>query len=134
MRSKRSPARSEGGGEPSPRRLKVGEELRHALADVLAHGDLRDPALHGRSITVSEVDVSPDLKRATAYVMPLGGGEVAAVLEGLRRAGPYLRRELARRVRLRFAPELAFEADAGFLRAERISRILDEEEPADDGT
>jgi ribosome-binding factor A len=127
MRSKRSPARSEAAAGASPRQLKVGEALRHALADVLAHGDLRDPALHGRSITVSEVRVSPDLRRATAYVMPLGGGEVGAVVAGLERASPFLRREVARRVRLRFAPELDFAADSGFARAERIGRLLGDE-------
>ncbi len=118
-------------GAPSARRLKVGEELRHALAEVLALGGLRDPALEGRSITVSEVAVSPDLRRATAFVMPLGGVEVAAVMAGLDRAGPYLRREIARRVRLRFTPELVFAPDVGFQRGAEIDQLLLDVAPDD---
>ncbi|MSP82889.1 MAG: 30S ribosome-binding factor RbfA [Alphaproteobacteria bacterium] len=118
----------------SPRQLKVGEEIRHALAAVLSHGDLRDPALHGRSITVSEVAISPDLKHATAYVMPLGGADLEAVLKGLERAGPFLRREVSRNVRLRYMPDLTFEPDVGFARAERIDRLLHDIPPPTHGS
>jgi ribosome-binding factor A len=135
MRSSKSSARSNPGGVgASARQLKVGEELRHALAEVLAQGDLRDPALHGRSITVSEVAISPDLKHATAYVMPLGGIDQDAVMRGLERAGPFLRREVGRRIRLKFTPEFVFEPDVGYARAERIDRLLHDEPPAPHGS
>ena len=94
------------------------------LADLFAHGELRDPDVSGHSLTVTEVRVSPDLKHATALVAPLGGGDVAKVLAGLKRASGFLRREVAHRVRLRFMPELAFEADAAFDRADRIDHLL----------
>lgn len=122
-------------GTPSTRPLRVGEEIRHVLAEALARGDLRDPALAGRSITVTEVRMSPDLKRGTVFVLPFGPGDMAATLAGLERAGPYLRREVARRVRLRVAPALEFAADTTFDQAARIDSILREVRPApgDDG-
>ena len=76
--------------EPSQRQLRVGEELRHALASIFAHGDLRDPAIAERPVTVTEVRVSPDLRNATVYVSPLGGGDDTALLAALQRARPYL--------------------------------------------
>jgi len=123
-------------GAPSSRPLRVGEEIRHVLADALARGDLRDPALAGRSLTVTEVRMSPDLKRGTVYVLPFGSGDTAAALAGLERASPYLRREVARRVRLRVVPVLEFEADATFDQAARIDRLLRDvrTEPGDDGS
>jgi ribosome-binding factor A len=108
----------------SPRRLRVGEEVRHVLADVLLHGDLRDPALSGRSITVSEVRMSPDLRRATAYVLPLGGSDGKAVLEGLARASGFLRREVGRKVRLRLVPEIDFALDTAFDNATHVETLL----------
>ena len=80
---------------PSQRQLRVGEELRHVLAHVLERGDLRDPGLAGVTVTVTEVRVSPDLRNATAYVVPLGGGAAEDVLGALARARPYLRRKVA---------------------------------------
>lgn len=115
---------------PSQRQLRVGEALRHALADVLLRGELRDPALHGVSVTVSEVRVSPDLRSATAYVMPLGGAKLDEVMGALRRATPFLRTRLAHAVRLRYAPELHFEADTSFDQAQRIDALLHEIRPA----
>ena len=109
---------------PSQRQLRVGEEIRHVLVEVLARGDLRDPDLQGVSITVAEVRMSPDLKHGTAYVMPLGGGNVDTVVKALRRASGYLRGEVARGVRLRVAPELAFAADRSFEEASRIEAAL----------
>jgi len=106
------------------RPLRVGEEIRHALADILGRGDLRDEDLAGRPITVTEVSVSPDLRNATAYVMPLGGRDVAIVLAALKRAAPFLRGEVARRIRLRFAPNLRFALDERFDSAERVEEIL----------
>ena len=109
---------------PSQRQLRVGELLRHALSDILRRGDVRDPDLAGAAITVTEVRVSPDLKHATAFVMPLGGAKLADVLAGLGRSAGYLRRELAKEVRLRHAPELHFSADTSFEHASRINELL----------
>ena len=100
------------------------------LSDLFMRGDLHDPALAGRPITVSEVRMSTDLRYATCFVMPLGGEEIEAVLEGLERAKPYLRGEIGRRVRLRHTPELSFQRDRGFDHAERINRLLKGEDGA----
>ena len=109
---------------PSQRQLRVGEEIRHVLVEILARGHLRDPELQGVSITVSEVRASPDLKHATAYVMPLGGGKVGDVVKALKRASGYLRSEVARAIRLRVAPELSFAPDRSFEEANRIESVL----------
>jgi ribosome-binding factor A len=124
--------------EPTQRQLRVGEEIRHALAGLIARGELHDPALFDVSLTVTEVRLSPDLKAATVFVMPLGGAGVAEVLAGLRRAAPWLRGRLAREVRLKFAPELHFTADTAFDNAQRIGAAigalgLEEEPPAGGG-
>ncbi len=112
------------GKMPSQRQLRVGEEIRHALAEVFERGGLRDPDLQGRSITVTEVRASPDLKNVTAYVMPLGGENVDGVVTALRRASAYLRGEVGRRLRLRSTPSLAFEADRSFEQASHIDALL----------
>jgi ribosome-binding factor A len=117
---------------PSQRQLRVGEELRHALAHVLERGELRDPALQNAAITVTEVRVSPDLKNATAYVMPLGGRHAAEIVEALRRSGGYLRGVLAREVELRHAPTIGFELDTSFDHASRIETLLHRPEVARD--
>jgi ribosome-binding factor A len=111
-------------GEPSQRQLRVGEELRHALARILQRGELRDPAVQGVAVTVTEVRVTPDLKSATVYVMPLAGRAAGAVLEGLERSAGYLRGQLAREVPLRFTPSLAFALDTSFDHASRINELL----------
>ncbi len=111
---------------PSTRPLRVGEEIRHALAAILSRGELHDPVLAGRSITVSEVRVSPDLLNATAFVTPLGGGDLDAVMKALKRAAPYLRREVVKAVKLRRAPELSFQPDTSFDYAKRIGEALRE--------
>jgi ribosome-binding factor A len=98
--------------------------MRHALVDVLARGDVRDPDVAGASITVTEVRVSPDLKNATAFVLPLGGKAADAVLAGLARSAPYLRGQVAKLVNLRHAPRLGFALDTSFDRAEHIDRLL----------
>jgi ribosome-binding factor A len=110
--------------EPSQRQLRVGEELRHALARILQRGELRDPALQGAVVTVTEVRVTPDLKNATAYIMPLAGREADGVLEGLGRSAGFLRGQLAREVPLRFTPGLAFALDTSFDHASRINELL----------
>ncbi|HEX9461802.1 MAG TPA: 30S ribosome-binding factor RbfA [Alphaproteobacteria bacterium] len=109
---------------PGTRPLRVGEEIRHALAAVLARGELRDPALAGQSITVSEVRVSPDLTRATVFVTPLGGGAIEGVVAALNRAAPFLRGQVVKAVKLRRAPELGFVPDTSFDYASRIDEAL----------
>ena len=112
------------GRPPSQRQLRVGEELRHALSEVLGEGALRDPDLAEAAITVTEVRLSPDLKNATAFVMPLGGSDLEVKVAALRRAAPFLRGELARRLKLRFTPRLSFEPDLSFDNAGRIDSLL----------
>lgn len=114
----------EAGRQPGQRQLRVGEELRHALAQIVERGELRDPELDGRSITITEVRVSPDLRNATVFVTPLGGGKTAPILSGLRRARPFLRHELSRMVLLRQVPDLSFVADSSYDEAERIESLL----------
>ena len=112
---------------PSQRQLRVGEELRHALSQILNRGDLRDRDLHDVSITVTEVRMSPDLRTAAAYVMPLGGAQVETVLAALKRAAPYLRNQVAGSVRLKYVPQLVFRADTSFEVGARIDRLLADE-------
>ena len=114
----------QGSRPPSQRQRRVGEAIRHALAAIVERGHFRDPELAGVSVTVTRVDVSPDLRHARVGVLRFGGGDSAALARALNRASAYLRRELAQLVRLRYAPELAFEADAGFERAAEIDRLL----------
>jgi|SRR5690606_6141230 ribosome-binding factor A len=124
MSRARSSAR---GAEPSQRLLRVGEAIRHALAEVLTREELRDPALSGVSVTVSEVKPSADLRSANVFVLPLGGRDKGEVLEGLARCAPFLRGQVAKRVRLKFTPELHFRLDDRFERAERIAKLLNDE-------
>jgi ribosome-binding factor A len=121
--TRRKPREAESPG-PSQRQLRVGEQIRHVLADLLGRGVLHDPELAGRSITVSEVRVSPDLKHATAFVLPLGGGASDVIVKALRRATPFLRGAVGREGRLRHAPDLAFVADTSFDHASRIGQAL----------
>jgi ribosome-binding factor A len=108
----------------SQRQLRVAEAVRHALADILAHGRAHDPDLEGHIITVPEVRMSPDLKLATIYVMPLGGRDTEIVIAALQRNKKFLRGEVARRVNLKFAPEIRFRLDDRFDEAERIEKLL----------
>lgn len=112
------------GKPPSQRQLRVGEELRHALAELLQRGDFHDPELAALNVTVTEVRISPDLRNATAFVTPLGGGPMDETLAALRRAGPFLRGQIARAINLRHAPTLSFEADTSFDYASHIDNIL----------
>src|SRR3984957_20034908 len=111
----------------SQRQLRVGEELRHALAQLLRPGKLRDPALRDANVTVTEVQLSPDLRNATAFVMPLGGANAADIIAGLRRSAPYLKGQVARAVRLRRVPSLTFALDSAFDTANRIATLLHSE-------
>ncbi|TAN56500.1 MAG: 30S ribosome-binding factor RbfA [Magnetospirillum sp.] len=113
-----------GNKAPSQRQLRVGEELRHAIANVIERDEFRDPDLQGRPITVTEVRVGPDLRNATVFVVPLGGGDVAPILAGLKRAKAFLRHEIGRAVQLRAVPDLWFQSDATFDEATRIEALL----------
>src|SRR5260370_2767441 len=108
----------------SQRQLRVGEELRHALAQLLRPGELRDPALREANITVTEVRVSPDLKNATAFVMPFAGTNEAEIMAGLKRSAPFLKGRVGRIVELRQAPNIVFAVDTAFDSAARIEALL----------
>jgi ribosome-binding factor A len=109
---------------PSQRQLRVGELVRHALAEILQRGEIHDPAFDGVVVTVPEVRMTPDLKLATVFVMPLGGKGREAVVAAFERNRRYLRGEIARRVELRYAPDLTFRLDASFDEADRIDALL----------
>jgi ribosome-binding factor A len=108
----------------SQRQLRVGELVRHAVAEILSQGNVHDEALEGQIITVPEVRMSPDLKLATIYVMPLGGRDIDNVIAALDRNKKYLRGEIAHRVNLKFAPDIRFRTDERFDEAERIEKLL----------
>jgi ribosome-binding factor A len=112
---------------PSQRQLRVGELLRRTLADVLARGDVHDPDLNRIPITVSEVRASPDLKIATAYVMPLGGRDQETSLAALRRNKAELRHLISREMSLKYAPDLRFKLDETFDRMDETRRLLSDE-------
>ena len=109
---------------PSQRQLRVGEEIRHVLAGLFERRDFRDPELAAAEITVTEVRVGADLKRATAFVSRLGQTDVDALLPALTRAAPYMRGQVAHALRLRYAPELVFQADHALDEAAKIDRLL----------
>jgi len=104
--------------------LRVGEIIRHALAEMLSRGDIHDPVIEKHMITVPEVRMSADLRLATIYVMPLGGRDEQEVLDALENNKRYMRGEIARRVNLKFAPEIRFRIDERFDEAERIEKLL----------
>ena len=120
------------GKAPSQRALRVGEVIRHALAEMFARGEVRDEVLASHIITVPEVRMSPDMRLATAYVMPLGGHDVGPVLEALERNRRFIRGEIARRINLRYAPEIRFRRDETFEEASRIEALLRSEKVRQD--
>jgi ribosome-binding factor A len=109
---------------PSQRVLRVGELIRHALAEMLTRGEVHDPTIEAHMITIPEVRMSADLRLATVYVMPLGGRDIKEVVAALDRNKRFLRGEIARRVNLKFAPDIRFRADERFDEAERIEKLL----------
>ena len=109
---------------PSQRQRRVAEEVRHALAAVFAREDFRDPDLHGLHVTVTEVRASPDLKHMTAFVSGLGRDLTKEQFAGLRRVSPFLRKQVAHAVRLKFAPELHFQPDTALDYAMKIDAVL----------
>ncbi len=110
------------------RNLRVGEEIRHALADIFLRGECHSPTLMSASITVSEVRVAPDLKNATVFVMPLAGNNKEELLESLKIASPELRHLVSKRVKLRYTPKLFFSLDNVFDEAQRINSLLQKPE------
>ena len=110
------------------RNLRVGEEIRHALADIFLRGECHSPNLMSASITVSEVRVAPDLKNATAFVMPLAGRNKEELLESLKMASPELRHLVSKRVKLRYTPRLFFQLDSTYDEAQRINNLLQKPE------
>jgi ribosome-binding factor A len=102
----------------------VGEHIRHVLAEILARGDIRDAALSGVLITVTEVSVSPDLKNGTVYCTPLGGKNAAAVIEALNRHKSFLRGELGRQLDMRHTPQIQFAYDTSFDRGAAMDALL----------
>jgi ribosome-binding factor A len=108
----------------SQRQLRVGELIRHEVADMFSRGDIHDPVIETHMITVPEVHMSPDLRLATIYIMPLGGQDGKEVLEALERNKRYMRGEISRRVNLKFAPEIRFRIDERFDEAARIEKLL----------
>ena len=114
------------GPGPSQRQLRVGELIRRTLSEVLARGDVHDPDLNRMSITVGEVRTSPDLKVATAYVLPLGGQGQEDVLKLLARNKGELRRAVSKKLTLKFAPDLRFQLDETFDRMDDTRRMLNQ--------
>lgn len=109
---------------PSQRQLRAGELIRHALVEILQRETLRDPALEGVSITVSEVRVSPDLKQASVYAAPLGGGAQGETIAALNRVAPYLRGLLGKKIEMKFTPAIKFMSDETFEEARKIDELL----------
>ena len=127
---------------PSQRQLRAGELIRHALVDILREEDIHDEALHGVSITVTEVRLSPDLRHATCFVEPLGAGVEAApttgheseIIKALNAHAKFLRGQLGRRIDMKFTPDLKFLHDESFDEAARIGRLFDDPRVAQDLT
>ena len=108
----------------SQRQLRVGELVRHAIADMLTRGEVHDSVIEGHLITVPEVRMSPDLKLATIYVMPMGGRDASEVVAAFEKHKKFLRAEIAHRINLKFAPDIRFRMDDRFAEAERIDKLL----------
>lgn len=117
---------------PSQRQLRAGELIRHAMAEVFTREEIHHEDLTGVAITVTEVSMSPDLRQATCFIMPLGGKDSDKVLAALHHTGAWLGGQVARRVRLKFAPRLRFQIDESFDNAEHIGRLLQRSDVAPD--
>lgn len=118
--------------EPTQRQLRVGEEVRHVLSSVLASGSSPDPRLYDVSITITEVRMSPDLRHATAYIMPLGGQDVEEVVHALNDGKGLYRTVLAKGLNLRFTPQIRFVKDGSFEEAHHINTLLNRPEVQQD--
>ena len=115
------------GPGPSQRQLRVGELIRRRLSEILGRGEHHDPDLDAYSVTVGEVRASPDLKVATAYVLPLGGKDADGAIKALAKAAPQLRRLVARGTELKYAPELRFKVDGTFDALDRSRAMFSDE-------
>jgi ribosome-binding factor A len=120
---RRAPSPSDHRG-PTQRQLRVGEMLRHALADVLRRGDIRDPDLVGVSVTITQVKPSPDMRHATVFCEPLGGRNAKEVVKALNKHKGFLRGEMGRLITMKFTPDLRFVEDESFAEAQKIETIL----------
>jgi ribosome-binding factor A len=120
----RRTGRNDGPLGPSQRQLRVGETLRHALAEILTRNEIRDPDLEGISVTVTQVKPSPDMRYATVYCEPLGGGHAREVIAALNRHKGFLRGEMGRHLTMKFTPDLRFVEDQSFAEAQKIETIL----------
>ena len=125
MTRKKSKADDSGTRGTSQRQLRIGELVRHKVAEMLARGEIHDDTLAGHVITIPEVRLSPDLKLATIYVMPLGGEDAKPVLAALDRHKRFIRGEVAEAVNLKFAPDIRFKFDDTYDEANRIDALLD---------
>lgn len=114
----------EQGAGPTLRQLRVGESVRHALAELLARGDLHDDVIESHVITVSEVRMTSDLKTAVVYIVPLGGDDLKPVLKAFEANKKFIRGTIARAVNLKYAPDLKFRSDDSFAEANRIDELL----------
>lgn len=114
-----------GKSTPGQRQLRVGERIRHILSEVLMRGDIHEPFLEKSSmITVTSVDIGPDLQHANAYVMPLGGKNVKEIVEALNKISGYFRTEVSKKLDLRYAPKISFRVDHSFEQVDHIERLL----------
>lgn len=116
---------------PSQRQLRVGEEIRHALSEIFMRGELGDPRIEEASITVSEVRISPDLRNATAYIMPLNGDKKEEVLDHLQHSNGMIRTLAAKKIHLKFSPRIHFKLDQSFETASHIDGLLREAKARD---
>ena len=128
MSAARSKQETSRDGLPSQRQYRVSEIIKKALVETFERVEIRDPSLSGTSITISQVEVGPDLKLARVYIMPLGGHNQEKVLEGLERATTFLRKNVAERVALKYTPRLVFKVDNSFDSSEHINKLFNSPE------
>jgi len=123
-RSDHTRSQAKGAGGPSLRLLRVGENVRHAIAAILTRGDVQDPDLDGKSVTVSEVRISPDLRNATVFVMPLGGDPKGVITKALNKNTGFIRGAMSKVVHMKYMPRLTFKVDESFDEASHIDSLL----------
>lgn len=127
-----SKSRFNNNGEPSQRLLRVGENIRHALSEIVSRGDIRDEVLDNVSVTVTEVRCSPDLRNATIFAMPLGGINEKQVIEALNRNSKFIRGQLSKMVSMKYLPKLKFTSDHSFGEVDHIEELLNSSHVAQD--
>ena len=120
----RRTGRHDGPSGPSQRQLRVGEALRHALAQVMREHEIRDPELEGVSVTITQVKPSPDMRYATVYCAPLGGQNTDRIIAALNRHKGFMRGEMGHMISTKFTPDLRFVEDQSFAEAEKIENLL----------